>query len=137
MIFHAGKDNSSCLMMFAVHELLLSIRTSPSLEVFKKNLKTYLMLQAFVDAFPLPIRSTRSRSIKPDHPFYPEQTRPNARSYFNTSPSGPLFDRLRPTSDHSRFLQDLSSTTTSISTRTYRSIHDQYTINKWSILELY
>ena len=31
----------------------------------------------------------------------------------------------------------LSSTTTSISTRTYRSIHDQYTINKWSILELY
>ena len=31
------------------NELPLSIRTSPSLEVFKKNLKTYLMLQAYVD----------------------------------------------------------------------------------------
>ena len=31
------------------NELPLSIRTSPSLEVFKKNLKTYLILQAYVD----------------------------------------------------------------------------------------
>ena len=75
------------------------------------------------------------RSDQLDLPDRPNSLTKFAQLLYRTF-SRPLLDRTRPPHDHSRLLHDFNPTTTPISTRSSRPLHDLYSTNS-SLLDLY